>query len=183
MNRNFRQFPPRPQQGVALFVGLLLLLMLTLLGLSASNASIMQERMAGNMQDSNLAFQRAEAALRDIEIRIRNVSTGGGSGNLGAAQLWSQLNLEVGDCSLLEANQSDGAWGGWDSAPWVTLNDTQQYVVIGLGSGGSTYQSTGCTPALEQNSTPDGDYFMILARGTGQSESTEVVLQSIFYMP
>ena len=37
-------------RGAALFVGLMLLLILTLLGLSASNVSIMQERMASNHQ-------------------------------------------------------------------------------------------------------------------------------------
>lgn len=171
------------QRGAALFVGLMLLLVLTLLGLSSSNASIMQERMAGNLQDRNLAFQRAEGALRDIEMRIRDIATGGGSGNLSAAQLWGQLGLDVGDCSLYNAVESGGAWGGWESAPWVELGSDQEYAVIDLGLGGANFQTSGCIPMMQMNSTPMGQYYMVLARGTGQSESTQVILQTIFYMP
>lgn len=173
---------PSTQKGIALFVGLMLLLVLTLLGLSASNASIMQERMAGNVQERNLAFQRAEEVLRDIESRIRSVSSGG-SGNLGAVQLWGQAGLEVGDCSLLEATQDAGAWGGWNSAPWVTINAKQEYAIFDLGLGGSNYETSGCIPMMQLGSAPMGQYYLILARASGQSDSSEVILQSIFYMP
>jgi type IV pilus assembly protein PilX len=55
------------QAGSALVVALIFLLLMTLLGTSAMQSSTMQERMASNWRDWNLAFQSAEAGLRDAE--------------------------------------------------------------------------------------------------------------------
>ncbi len=52
------------QEGAALILGLLLLLVMTLLALTASNSAIMQEKIAGNFRDSSLAFHAAEAGGR-----------------------------------------------------------------------------------------------------------------------
>ncbi|HEY5758074.1 MAG TPA: PilX N-terminal domain-containing pilus assembly protein, partial [Steroidobacter sp.] len=51
------------QHGAALVISLLLLLIMTLLGLGASQSTRLQERMAGNQRDQELALQAAEAAL------------------------------------------------------------------------------------------------------------------------
>lgn len=55
------------QRGVALAVVLILLLVMTLLGLAAMRGTLMEERMSGNLTDRSLAFQAAEAALREGE--------------------------------------------------------------------------------------------------------------------
>ncbi len=60
----------RAQGGVVLVISLLLLLVMTLLGLAAMHMTRMEERMAGNLRDANVAFQGAEAGLRDGENRI-----------------------------------------------------------------------------------------------------------------
>lgn len=59
--------PARRQTGAALVVGLILLLVLTLLGVSAYLIASQQERMAGNTRDRIRAFEAAETALRDCE--------------------------------------------------------------------------------------------------------------------
>jgi|GEM_PF-1930963 len=51
------------QTGVALFVALIMLLVLTVIGLSASQRSTLQERMAANMHLDNMTFSAAESAL------------------------------------------------------------------------------------------------------------------------
>jgi type IV pilus assembly protein PilX len=61
----------RGQRGAALVTSLVLLLVLTVIGVTAMTMTRMQERMAGNTRDLNLAFQGAEAALRDGESMIR----------------------------------------------------------------------------------------------------------------
>jgi type IV pilus assembly protein PilX len=43
---------------------------MTVLGITAMQVTRMEERMAGNSRDVNLAFQAAEAGLRDAEVRI-----------------------------------------------------------------------------------------------------------------
>jgi type IV pilus assembly protein PilX len=65
-------FPRRAgrQRGAILVTSLLLLLTLTIIGVSVMQITRMQERAAGNTRDLNLAFQGAEAAVRDAENLI-----------------------------------------------------------------------------------------------------------------
>jgi type IV pilus assembly protein PilX len=58
------------QRGVALVVSLILLLLLTTLAISASNTASLQERMALNSQESNVAFQTAESAIADTVDKL-----------------------------------------------------------------------------------------------------------------
>jgi type IV pilus assembly protein PilX len=55
------------QSGSALITSMIFLLVMTVLGVAAMRNSTMQERMSGNARDWNLAFQAAEAALREAE--------------------------------------------------------------------------------------------------------------------
>jgi Tfp pilus assembly protein PilX len=55
---------PSRQNGSALLAGLLILVVALLLGITATNSTIMQERMAGNFRDVSLAFQASEAGSR-----------------------------------------------------------------------------------------------------------------------
>ena len=59
-----RNLPRKRQHGFVLLLGLLLVLVITVLGVFALNSSMMQERMAGNNRDNNVAFEAAEIALR-----------------------------------------------------------------------------------------------------------------------
>lgn len=55
------------QNGAALILALIFLLLMTMLSTSSMRTATMQERMAGNTRDWNLGFQSAEAALRVAE--------------------------------------------------------------------------------------------------------------------
>ena len=54
---------PRYQSGTALVMALVILMILTILGISSMNTSIMEEKMSGNIQDLNRAFEAAESGL------------------------------------------------------------------------------------------------------------------------
>ncbi|GAB4193359.1 MAG: hypothetical protein Tsb002_23810 [Wenzhouxiangellaceae bacterium] len=58
---------PSRQRGSALFLGILILIVLTLLAVVSSSNSVLQERMTGNFRDQALAFQAAENGLRWAE--------------------------------------------------------------------------------------------------------------------
>jgi Tfp pilus assembly protein PilX len=66
MNKNHFNPPiitfPR-QEGAVLIVSLILLVVMTMLGISAMEATKLETRMAANVQDYNKAFQKAEAGL------------------------------------------------------------------------------------------------------------------------
>jgi type IV pilus assembly protein PilX len=76
---------PRNQQGVALIVAMLLLIVIALVGLAASRGTFMQQKIATNQYDRQVAFQNAEAAMRVAAERIatnpgeiaRNCQAGG----------------------------------------------------------------------------------------------------------
>jgi len=52
------------QQGAVLFISLMILLVLTLIGISSLNGSLMEEKMAANAQTSTTVFQAAESAIK-----------------------------------------------------------------------------------------------------------------------
>lgn len=55
---------PRKQQGAALYVALIFLIILALLGITGMQVATMQERMSSNYLATNQAFQRAEDLAR-----------------------------------------------------------------------------------------------------------------------
>jgi len=57
----------RHDSGAVLVISLVILLVLTLIGVSSMQTSTMEERMAGNLRDQDLAFQTAEAALNEAK--------------------------------------------------------------------------------------------------------------------
>jgi len=64
------------QHGAALITGLIFLVILTLLGITAMRTSTLEERIAGNTRDRNVAFQAGDTALRDGERDIMNICEG-----------------------------------------------------------------------------------------------------------
>lgn len=79
---------PHRQQGMVLLVGLIILVVLSLLAISSIRSTTLEERMTGNSQDQQIAFQVAEAALREAEAILGqpmlpafvDVSSGAGAG-------------------------------------------------------------------------------------------------------
>lgn len=58
------------QRGVVLFVSLILLLILSLLGVTAARMQTVEERMARNDDNREIGAQAAEAALRAAEVGL-----------------------------------------------------------------------------------------------------------------
>lgn len=189
---------PSAQSGVALVVSLIFLLILTLLGLSSSNVSVLQERMASNVSEYNIAFQRAEATIREIENELRQVNP-----NVANIYEWGDIgelinvNTGVNDCSL-EANFGDD-WSGTDAQlgssaiEWQTAPlTTNEYIVIEL----SQYADSAANPRIscrqeqgltfENGVSAEGEYYLILARAYGpgdESRRAQAVIQSVFWWP
>ena len=66
MNRiNNRQIDK--QSGAVLIVSLLMLLVTTMLGITSMSTAVMEEKMASNSRQKQLAFQAAESGLRFAE--------------------------------------------------------------------------------------------------------------------
>ena len=113
MSSRSTHFVPLRQQGVALVVVLILLLIMTVLGLATLRGAMMEERMSANLYDRSLGFQSAEIALREAEDAVRASPQGG----IGAA-----LNCAFGSaqstepaCSPTQAAAFTGGTG-WTNA-------------------------------------------------------------------
>ncbi|NOX76096.1 MAG: pilus assembly protein PilX [Gammaproteobacteria bacterium] len=170
------------QRGSVLLISLIVLLVMTLLGLSSMRTTVLEEKMAGNMRDSELAFQSAEAALRDaeqfIETNIISTAAFDADGNDGLynnndERLWKTIDWSAAD-SLEYAD--------FDSATTVGVNVTTapRYVIQHLVSVGNQ------ADVLNQNNYGQGsgagvtETFLITVRGTGGSDSAVVYLQSTY---
>ena len=73
MNRQNTHF--HRQQGAVLVVGLVLLLVLTILGVSTMSTASLELNMAGNDQFYENAFQLAESG---VDVTVRQINNGGG---------------------------------------------------------------------------------------------------------
>jgi type IV pilus assembly protein PilX len=62
----------KDEEGAVLITSLILLLLLTLLGVASMQTTTLEEKMAGNLEQKALAFQAAEAGLRDAESWLNN---------------------------------------------------------------------------------------------------------------
>ena len=82
------------QRGVALFISLVLLLVLTIIGVSAVQTTSLEERMSRNTRDVALAFQAAESSLRDAEAFLDTVVSTVDFVDSGANGLWTVAPLD-----------------------------------------------------------------------------------------
>jgi type IV pilus assembly protein PilX len=171
------------QQGASLVIALMFLIVLTILGLVAVRSSTVQERMAGNDRDRAVAFEAAEAALRDAERDIRaNLSSANPFDNVCTDGLclpatvatpnWNSISWTGTTSRVYGANTGAGAFPlGVSSAP--------RYIVELLPDVPSGAGNT--LSANSRSSTRGGTAYRITARGWGRRPGTTVMLQSVYF--
>jgi type IV pilus assembly protein PilX len=162
--------------GGALVVSLLMLLVMTLLGVTAMQVTSLEEKMAGNMRDRNLAFQAAESALRGGEALLRSATS--------AAFNCAQGLYKVDDYGCDGTPDSVRVWDAvdWNSTGAVAysggnlaaLAANPRYIIEELA--GPPQSGT----SLEAGVPSDGSYYRITARGVGGTTNAVVLLQSTF---
>jgi type IV pilus assembly protein PilX len=164
MNRIQMIAPPSRQRGVTLIVSLIFLAILMLLGVTVAQTSSMQERMAGNTRDRDLALQAAEAALMSADLALRALPKDG-SGNITTAFDGSTTGYVAYD----PAHGSDAAyWNGYD---WANASQ----------SAGTSLSQVASQPRYVIEKLPDAattQRFRVTARGVGSSTNTVVILQA-----
>lgn len=119
MNSRVINLSANRQDGAALIVVLMLLIVITLLGLASMRGAIMQERMAANTVARSVAFQVAEAGLRQAEIIVRD-------GNV----TFPSSGCAEGRCAMPEPD-ADPAWAAANF--WTTGDQFQSGAEVGTG--------------------------------------------------
>lgn len=175
------------QGGMALIVVLVMLVALTLLGLSAVGGNVMQERVVGNTRDANLAFQSAEAALRDAERDVQlNLDPGSPfvpdciGGLCTAPSTWptpsSAPLWKVTDLTDPTKTRYYGQFTSAAALPGVSSQPV--YVIERLANvqpGAGESLGIGLAP-----NTSAGAYYRITVVATGASPDTRIVTQSVY---
>jgi type IV pilus assembly protein PilX len=175
------------QSGMSLFPAMMFLLVLAILGVAALNSTLMQEKMAGNTRDTNIAFQAAEAALRDAEADVSQNITPGTvfsptctTGLCTPPSTWpTPTSVDISklvDWTNAETRRLYGSHTGAASLPDVAAQPL--YVVEKLSSlsvapGGSV--GIGIAPPGS-----GGAAYRLTVLATGVRAETRVVLQSTF---
>jgi type IV pilus assembly protein PilX len=168
--------PSANQQGVALIMALVFLLMLTLLALTAMNTAALEEKMAQNTGDKTVAFQAAESALIAGELWIAgqlnkpvfdpaNTSDGLHLRSLTGTPMW---------------DESTGVWSGTDTFAYTGLTGVSaqpRYLIEDLGEITDNKGSL----VLPINYKSSGkNLFRITARGRGATDTAVAVVQSVY---
>ncbi len=148
------------QRGATLVIALVFLVILTFLGVSVATTNTLQERMAGNTRNRDLAFQAAEYALRDADA---NRTTGIN---------WSAGPWGGGTAYLLD----NGANHANDADYWRTFNWANARTPATPVSGNGVTSSY-----VVERMTAAGTAFRVTARGIAPGNSA-VVLQ-VTYVP
>lgn len=93
------------QQGIVLVFALLILLSLTILGVSSVSSSLMQSKMSQSMESYNLAFDAAEAGLGGVMFESEDLLVLGNNAiadPLTEARQKAQLDLTVQDLNCTD---------------------------------------------------------------------------------
>lgn len=169
--------PRRAQRGLVLFLSLVVLLMITVLAVSGSQTTSLQERMAGNDRDRGLAFQAAEAALMDAERLLSNASLPpfDNSDGLYAFNAGNRPAWIGGDDSGAVITYGNRPGPGDQAEAIAVVARQPEYIIeqfpLSQAPGGS----------LEAGTAADGvAFYQVTARGFGGRASTVVVLQTVY---
>ena len=167
---------PRRQEGAALVIVLILLLIMTWMGVSSMRGTTMGERMSSGVYDRSIAFQAAETALREGEVVAVAKPVFPASGcNLGRCAERTDLTAS----SLLRWEDPAVTWREALTSMSVNNSGTAiganpEFVIEQMGDGPVDIQCFRLSPRPEYCDKPR---VRVTAR-SNESDRARVVLQS-----
>lgn len=171
------------QQGISLVVVLLFLVIMMGLGTTAIRTATIEEKLSGNERDQQIAFEAAEAALRDGERHARTALSAGSGFNPACANgLCLPATTATPQWDAVDWSgpvpREYGSVTGAGVYPDGTVSRAPRYIVELLpdmqpGSGNSIGLGA-------RSRAGTGTPFRITAMGWGQRASTQVMLQSVY---
>lgn len=166
------------QRGSVLIISLLIMLVLTILGVSGMKTSLLEEKMAGNLRDSQLAFQAAEATLKQAEqyieknvVSITNFDNDGSDGfyDISTERPWESINWD---------NMDSLEYTGLNS--YYSLNTPPRFIIQHLASQSNSTDELNLDNYGQGTGSGRVEMFLITARATGSSGNSVVMLQSTY---
>lgn len=177
--------PIHYQSGVVMAISLIILLALTIIGITSMQVTGTEEKMAANSKNTAMAFQAADTALRAAELTLAGTSPPTFSvANNGIGGLYTTLGV--------------GALPSYyQSIDWDSTNTVKPYAVYTSGTLTgihhppayiieqlATSTTEGASSSLESTSSAsesvDETWYRITARAIGTDHNAVVILQSIY---
>jgi len=189
----YQPFRRSAQRGAALIVALILLVVITLVGLAAIGTTLLQNKMAGNQYDRQIAFQSAEAALRVAAAQLQadpTMVTRDCSSATSSVCSGNPFNDGVPAADVYTVPKAAGSGSNNDTAfdPGSLAAGQPQYVIEFMGTQTQAFgaQSANCQQANSRLTCGSTDFKMyrITARSgnpTGGSRAV-VTLQAVMKM-
>lgn len=182
--------PMKQQRGAVLVVSLLLLLVMTILALGASQTTRLQERMSANMRDRDLAFESSEAGLRNGERIIDSLTIAPTPCTSAPCQVYDRAFLPTAMAFQTQAWWNTNAWSYVTDETFSTTHLTASTGGLISGSGMAGADPQFVVEELEEvadalsvpptGPPPTRIYYRITSASQGGSAQAQVVLQSTF---
>lgn len=170
------------QRGVILALTLVILVIITLLATTGMRSTTLEERMSGNNRNSSLAFQQAEATLRQAENVLENSS----SARILTNGMNNNVTMNDGtpvSCVVTGAGKVFTTTADWVSAPLPCAFDVSATDTV-------TRTSNYFIEYLRDERTMIGGgaesiecFYRITAQGYGADNNSKATVQSIFHFP
>ncbi|NID15470.1 pilus assembly PilX family protein [Luteibacter yeojuensis] len=176
MNRHFDFNAPRRQQGVVLVVALIFLLLITMLAVSASGTSLLQQKLAGGLRNAQLAEWSAESAIRGVEWQLwRSSSSKSAQIQCGSGAYSScyQYDPNAPATSKVQVFRNSTGWvtDGATEYDATDLTAASSDKTFGLGSN-PYYIIEDLGLDLPQNSGPQHESGVTSSTGTGNTSTS-----------
>ncbi len=165
------------QQGAALVISMILLVLITIIGLSSMRSGVMQQKMATNERDKALSFEAAETVLRDAENWLSSQLVEPLPTDDGSTRVWNLNAMDPNDANPQSWWQErDQAWWNNNGVAYGTalsnINSAPRSMIefqyfksddLVIGDGG----------------VPNGTvYYRVTGQGTGGTDVARTLLQS-----
>ena len=175
---------PKRESGAVLIVGLVMVLLISIIAVSAIRGSNLQESMAGNMRERNLAFQTSESALRVGEGLVSDqVSRPIMTNSMGmyrdtfktpASTILTFTDANWKEASKVKVTALDFDEDLFSRQPSYVVEELDPDVGIGAAMEGSAIDLEG------MQNTGDITPYRVTARGYGASENSIKTLQTTY---
>ena len=176
------------ERGASLLVGLIFLVILTMLGLMALRVATVEERMSGNSRDRSIAFQAAEAALRDAEHDVRCQKYDGNAATAKRTDIGCISGMTGADstctnglcCNLSGLVCIEPATPVYSNAS-LSLSAAPS-VQFGTYTSAPALTGVGAQPRylIEPFVRDSKNFYRVTARGFGLGTTTQVTLQEVY---
>lgn len=163
----------RQQQGVALIISLVILLVLTIIGVQSMSTSVLEERMAGNYRDKKMAFEAAESALKAAEAFLSLQTSPPVANSTATNGVYTFGSASVRSYTFWQAIAHQNSLTGLAEGPKYVIEERGELA----GGGANASAEIG---AISKASGGDNTIYgyRVIARGVGGSANAVVLLQS-----